>query len=105
SCALQLGVRFAGERVLFGTRVGDELTWALGAVGELWRRGGLGVDLIAEAQGAAGPADESRPAEVRGAVRLGFGAWLLDLGGGGGVTSAVALPTYRIFLVFRGRMG
>jgi len=98
-----LGARFAPERQIYATRLGDELTWSAGIVGEPWESatGAVRLRLLLEAAGAAGSERGSRPVELRGGVRLGLGRCDLDLAAGGGLTSDVASPRFRVLLLFR----
>jgi hypothetical protein len=98
-----LGARFAPERQIYATRLGDELTWSAGVVGEPWESatGLTRLRLLLEAAGAAGSEPGSRPVELRGGVRLGLGRCDLDLAAGGGLTRDVAAPRYRVLLLFR----
>lgn len=98
-----LGVRFAPERKLFLTTFGDELTWLAGGSYALFERGAWRGAILVEAAGAVGADAGTRPAEVRGAARLGFRDLALDVSGGAGVTSEVAAPAWRFVAVLRGR--
>jgi hypothetical protein len=95
--AASVGARFQKERSLFTTQFGDELVWSGGLAVAIIPR----LSLIAEAAGAVGPSDGTRPAELRGAIRGVVGPVTLDLGGGAGVDDDVGAPKYRVFLVAR----
>jgi hypothetical protein len=98
-----VGARFAPERQIYATRLGDEFTWAAGIVGEP-RESATGLvrlRLLLEAAGAAGSEPGSRPVELRGGVRLGLGRCDIDLAVGGGLTHDIAAPRYRVLLLFR----
>lgn len=102
--AASLGVRFEKDRALFLTRFGDELTWAGAAALGLVERPRLGLQAIVEAAGAVGPSRGTRPAELRGALRLGLRALSLDAGAGAGLDSDVGAPAWRVFVMARGQM-
>jgi hypothetical protein len=102
-CA-QVGVRFQGERSLFLTRFGDELTWVAGAGVDLVQHGRFGALAMFEAGGLVGPSDGTRPTEVRGGVRALLGGFTVDVGAGGGVVSEVASPAWRVFAILRHRL-
>ena len=97
----QLGVRFQGERNLFVTRFGDELTWVVGAGVDLVHRGRFGALAMFEAGGLVGPTDGTRPTELRGGLRALLGGFSLDVAAGGGVTNDVASPAWRVFAILR----
>jgi hypothetical protein len=105
SLVLDAAVRFAGERRLFGTVVGDELLLAGGLVARFatlgaarrWRLSGY-----AEGAGAISGSPSARPGELRAALRLQGGPGIsLDLGGGAGLVDALASPRWRIFAILR----
>jgi hypothetical protein len=98
---VQVGGRFQGERALFLTRFGDELTWAGGARVDLVRRSRFDAAALAEVAGLVGPTDGTRPVEVRGGLRVRFGSFAVDLGAGGGVVNEVAAPAWRMFAILR----
>jgi hypothetical protein len=100
--AAQVGVRFEKDRALFTTSFGDELIWGAGAALSLVERARLGLGAIFEGAGGVGPSAGTRPAELRGAVRLRVGPGALDAGAGGGVDAAVGAPAWRVFVVARG---
>jgi hypothetical protein len=100
--ALSIGVRFAEERNLFLTRFGDELTWGAGLAYALLRRERIGLSLVAEGAGAVGPSSGTRPAELRGAVRVVTRFVSIDAGGGGGLDADVGAPSWRVFAIARG---
>jgi hypothetical protein len=97
----QLGARFAGERHLFGTSFSDELTWLAGLAVDLGHRGSFSSSLLAEAAGGVGGSPGTRPAEVRGGLRLQLGQFSLDLGAGAGVAGDVGAPSWRVIGVIR----
>jgi hypothetical protein len=103
--AAMVGVRFEGARSLFSTDFGDELTWSAGPIVRLYSRGDSHLSLYAEAAGAVGQGDGTRPVEVRGAVRLTRPRWMFDLGGGGGVNHDFASPSFRVLGIVRTRIG
>jgi hypothetical protein len=98
----ELGVRFAGERKLFLTSFGDEFTWVFGAKLGLVDRPQFGLHAVAEFAGFVGPSDGTRPTEARGGLGVAIGPLLVDLGAGGGITSDVAAPSWRVLAVVRG---
>jgi hypothetical protein len=100
--AAQVGVRFEKDRALFQTAFGDELTWSAAAALALVERATFGIGAIFEGAGGVGPSAGTRPAELRGAVRLRLGPVALDAGAGGGVDGDVGAPAWRVFLVARG---
>jgi hypothetical protein len=95
--ALSVGARFAEERTLFTTQLGDELTWAAAAAVAIVPR----LVAIVEAQGAVGASPGTRPAEIRGALRVPLGPVALEAGGGAGLDDAVGAPSWRAFIVAR----
>ncbi len=101
--AASVGARFQKERALFLTQLGDELTWGAGVAALLVERARLSA--IVEAAGGVGASDGTRPAELRGALRLGLGPVALDAGGGGGLDGDIGAPAWRVFLVARGTLG
>jgi hypothetical protein len=103
--AMALGVRFAPERELFMTHLGDELTWSLGAGVAVYQWRWLHLALMTEGAGAVGGSPGSRPVELRGALRLGLGPFTVDAGGGGGLDGEVAAPAWRAFLIVRALVG
>jgi hypothetical protein len=103
--AAALGVRFAPERELFQTHLGDELTWAVGVGVAVFRRRAWHLAILTEGAGAVGGSAGSRPAELRGGLRLGAGPFTVDAGGGGGLDGEVAAPAWRAFLVVRALVG
>jgi hypothetical protein len=100
--AAQVCVRFQKDRALFVTSFGDELTWSAGAAWALFERGSVGLGAVFEGAGGVGPSVGTRPAELRGAVRLRLGPVALDAGGGGGLDGDVGAPAWRVFVVVRG---
>jgi len=100
--AAQVGVRFEKDRALFTTELGDELTWGAGAAVALFDRARVGLGAIFEGAGAVGPSAGTRPAELRGALRLRVGPVALDAGGGGGLDAQIGAPGWRVFVVARG---
>jgi hypothetical protein len=102
--AAMIGARFAGQRALFGTSFGDELTWAGGAIVRLFSRATTHVSALAEAAGAAGGTAGTRPVEVRAAMRVQRPGWSLDVGAGAGVDGDVDAPSYRVVAVWRTRL-
>jgi hypothetical protein len=96
-----LGVRFQNERKLFLTTFGDELTWLGGAGLRVVEHGRFAGSLVAEVGGFVGPSPGTRPIEVRGAARLEYGAFALDLGAGAGVVHEVGAPSWRVLAVLR----
>jgi hypothetical protein len=103
--AVAAGVRFAPERDLFQTRLGDELTWSLGVGVVAWQRRWIHLAALSEAAGAVGGSPGSRPAEVRGALRLGLGPFTVDAGAGAGLDGEVAAPSWRAFVLLRALVG
>ena len=99
--AASVGARFQKERALFTTQFGDELTWAGAAAVAIVRRAMGGLDAIVEGAGAVGPSDGTRPAELRGALRVLLGPVALEAGAGGGLDHDVGAPGWRVFLVAR----
>jgi hypothetical protein len=100
--AAQVGVRFERDRALFTTTFGDELTWSAGAAYAILERATVGLGAIAEGAGGVGSSTGTRPAELRGALRLRVGPVALDAGAGGGLDGDVGAPAWRVFLVARG---
>ncbi len=100
--AAQVGVRFEKDRSLFTTSFGDELTWSGGAAFAIVERTRIGLGAIFEGAGGVGSATGTRPAELRGALRLRVGPVALDAGAGGGLDADVGAPAWRVFLVARG---
>jgi hypothetical protein len=100
--AATVGVRFEEDRALFTTTFGDELTWGAGAALSIVERRRVGLGAIFEGAGGVGPSRGTRPAELRGAVRLRLGPVVLDAGAGGGLDEDVGAPAWRVFLVARG---
>jgi len=98
-----VGVRFAPDRQVFATQLGDELTWLAGATLGLFARGQVHGALVAEAAGAVGAT--IHPAEARAAFRLGLGAISVDLGAGAGLNHEVTAPAWRLLLAVRGGFG
>jgi hypothetical protein len=103
--AFSLGVRFAGDRDLFQSHFGDALTWSAGIGVALCQWSWRYLALIGEAAGEVGGSAGSRPAEARGALRVGLGAFTLDAGAGGGLDGEVAAPAWRVFLIVRALVG
>lgn len=103
--AAAAGVRFAPERDLFNTTLGDELTWSLGVGVVAWQRRWIHLALLGEGAGAVGGSPGSRPAELRGALRLGLGPFTVDAGGGAGLDGEVAAPSWRAFVIVRTLVG
>lgn len=99
--AASLGARFQKERTLFTTQFGDELTWAAAAAVAIVQRPMGGLAAIVEAAGGVGPSDGTRPAEIRGALRVPLGAVALEAGGGAGLDGDVGTAAWRVFLVAR----
>lgn len=103
--AASLGARFQKERALFFTRFGDELTWSAAAAVALVERTRLGLSAIVEGAGAVGPSTGTRPAELRGALRLALArGFVVDAGAGGGLDRDVGAPAWRVFVVGRGSL-
>ncbi len=98
-----LGVRFAPDRQIFGTQLGDELTWQAGAKLDLFAHRRVYGALVAEATGSVG--GSVHPAEARGALRLGIGAITVDVGAGAGLNHEVTAPAWRLLLAVRGGFG
>jgi len=96
-----LGVHFQPERTLFRTTFGDEITWLAGASVRAWERGRFRLDALLEAGGFAGTSDGTRPAELRGGLRTGWGDCTVDLAAGGGLTHDAASPAWRFVAVVR----
>jgi hypothetical protein len=103
--AANLGVRFASDRALFQTTFGDELTWSLGGGVRAWSRERKYLELMVEGAGAVGGSPGTRPVELRGAARLGIGAFSVDVGAGAGVDDEVGAPSWRVFMVARALVG
>jgi hypothetical protein len=103
--AFALGVRFAPDRELFLTHLGDELTYSAGLAVRAWERRWFALSWVAEGAGAVGGSPGSRPVEARGAVRLGLGPVVVDAGAGGGLDGEVAAPAWRVFLIARALVG
>jgi len=99
--AASLGARFQKERTLFTTQFGDELTWAAAAAVAIVQRPMGGLAAIVEAAGGVGPSDGTRPAEIRGALRVPLGAVALEAGAGAGLDGDVGAAAWRVFLVAR----
>ena len=99
--AAQVGVRFEKDRALFATSFGDELTWSAAAALALLERATFGLGAIFEGAGGVGASAGTRPAELRGALRVRLGPVALDAGAGGGVDGDVGAPAWRVFLVAR----
>ncbi|HEX9100859.1 MAG TPA: hypothetical protein VF997_01580, partial [Polyangia bacterium] len=102
--ALSLGARFQKERSLFLTQFGDELTWAAAAAVAVVERAMGGLAAVVEAAGGVGPSAGTRPAELRGALRLALGPVALDAGAGAGLDGDVGAPAWRVFVVARGAL-
>jgi hypothetical protein len=96
-----VGVRFAPERTLFRTTLGDELDWSAGAGWAALSGRGYWGGLIAEFAGQVGANPGSRPAEFRAGVRGGTRRVSLDLGAGLGLDGDVGAAAWRIFVVLR----
>jgi hypothetical protein len=96
-----LGVHFQPERSLFNTTFGDEITWLAGVSVRAWERGRFHLDGLLEAGGFAGTTDGTRPAELRGGIRTGWGNFSLDVAAGGGLTQDAASPSWRFVAVVR----
>ncbi|MDB4969652.1 MAG: Myxococcales trans domain protein [Myxococcales bacterium] len=105
TAGVSVGARFANERTLFLTRLGDELTWAAGVGASVIERSRLGAGLVVEGAGAVGGSDGSRPVELRGAVRLRLGPVGVDAGAGAGLDRDAGAPAWRLFLVARSTIG
>lgn len=103
--AATVGARFAKERALFTTQFGDELTWSAGAALAILDGTRVGLGAIVEGAGAVGASAGTRPAELRGALRLRVGPVALDGGAGAGLDGDVGAPAWRVFLVARGTVG
>lgn len=103
--AAAVGARFAQERALFTTQFGDELTWSAGAGVGIVDGTHVGLGAIVEGAGAVGASAGTRPAELRGALRLRAGPVTLDGGAGAGLDGDVGAPAWRVFLVARGVVG
>ncbi len=103
--AASVGARFAKERALFTTQFGDELTWAAAAAVAILERAPVGLGAIVEGAGGVGPSAGTRPAELRGALRLALGPVAIDAGAGAGLDGDVGAPAWRVFVVARGALG
>ena len=99
--AASVGARFQKERTLFTTQLGDELTWAAAAAAAIVQRPMGGLTAIVEAAGGVGPSAGTRPAEIRGALRVPLGAVALEAGAGAGLDGDVGAPAWRVFLAAR----
>lgn len=100
-----LGVRFIGDRTLFATELGDELTWGAAASLRLVTRPRAGLAVVLEGEGAVGEFVYTRPAELRGALRV-TSRWVaFDAGAGGGLDGDIGAPAWRVFVVARGGLG
>ncbi len=100
-----LGVRFAPDRTLLTTKFGDELTWGAAAAVAIVTRPRAGLAAVLEAEGAVGEFTYTRPAELRGALRV-TSRWVaFDAGAGGGLDRDVGAPAWRVFVVARGGLG
>jgi hypothetical protein len=99
-----VGARFAGERSLFATRVGDELVWGVAGEVMLVARPRASVAALFEAEGGVGADVGTRPAELRGALRLATGPVAIDAGAGGGVDHDLGAPAWRLFVIARSRL-
>jgi hypothetical protein len=99
--AAGVGVRFAPERALFRTVLGDELDWNAGAGWAAFAHNGYWGAVIAEFGGQVGSQVGSRPAEFRAGIRAGRKLISLDLGAGLGLDGDVGAPAWRIFAVVR----
>jgi hypothetical protein len=102
--AVNLGVRFAPERILYQNDLHHQFEWgaALGAILPVRR---VGMAVYGEATGyvnLVSPNYESG-AELRAALRLGWFRWIVDVGGGGGFGNIT--PEWRAFLLFRTFVG
>lgn len=98
--ALNLGLRFMPQRILYGTELHHELEWgaALGFVLPVRR---IGVALYSELAGQlnlVSPRYESGT-EFRGALRLSWFRGAVDLGAAGG--AGAMAPQWRAFLLLR----
>jgi hypothetical protein len=105
SLLANVGVRFNPDRTLFLTHFGDEFTWLGGISVETFRRGVVGLRLLAEAAGAVGGDPGTRPIEVRGGLRLDIAGVWLDADGGAGVVKDAQSPSWRLLVALRGRFG
>ncbi|HEX4462789.1 MAG TPA: hypothetical protein VIA18_32675 [Polyangia bacterium] len=100
-----LGVRFIGDRTLFATKFGDELTWGAAASLRLVTHPRAGLAAVLEGEGAVGEFAYTRPAELRGALRV-TSRWVsFDAGAGGGLDADIGAPAWRVFVVARGGLG
>jgi hypothetical protein len=102
--AANVGIRFAGERTLFTTTFGDELTWGAATSLLLRARAPGALTVVAEAEGAAGASTGTRPVELRAAARVDLGALALDGGAGFGVDGDAGAPAWRVFVLARGSL-
>ncbi len=100
----RVGYRWREESQIYSTQVGQQLTYAAGAgysvrVG----RGGYEIQPLVEVFGANGFSTEldQNPVEVDVALRARLAHdFLLTLGAGAGLVSAVGVPQFRTFLGF-----
>ena len=91
-------MRFEPDRTLFTDQLRRRahLGRGRGAVAS-FERARFGLGAIAEGAGAVGPSTGTRPAELRGALRLRVGPVALDAGAGGGLDGDVGAPAWRVF--------
>jgi hypothetical protein len=102
--AATVGARFAKERTLFETTLGDELVWGAAGAITLVERSQASLSIVLEGAGAVGAAKGTRPVELRGAVRASFSAVAVDAGAGGGVDREIGAPDWRVFVIVRGAL-
>lgn len=98
---VNVGVRFAPERTLFRTTLGDELDWSAGGGWAAFAARGYWGAVIAEFAGQVGANPGSRPAEFRAGIRAGARRVSLDLGAGLGLDGDVGAAAWRVFAVVR----
>jgi hypothetical protein len=103
--AATLGARFEPDRTLFATHFGDELVWGAAASALLWMRPRANVGAVVEGEGAVGASAGTRPAELRGAVRVASRWVAVDAGAAAGLDAEVGAPAWRVFVVARGGLG
>jgi hypothetical protein len=99
--AITAGARFAGEHRLFTTELGDELLWGAAGSYVFWARPRATLAALVEGEGAVGVSVGTRPAELRGALRVAVRGVTVDAGGGGGLDGDLGAPAWRLFVVAR----
>jgi hypothetical protein len=100
-----LGVRFEPDRTLFATHFGDELVWGAAAAAQLFSRPRASLGAVVEGEGGVGASAGTRPAELRGALRVSSRWVAVDAGAGAGLDGEVGAPAWRVFVVARGGLG